>query len=388
MENETVATTTAAQAEQVTPENLSGSLVDFLLNDNQQQIPKEQAPPLIEKEENEVIEPKEWLTREFGTDDIAALKSEREELKTLREKGKPFEFKNDDSRKAFEYLQENKIDDLYEILSNRKKIEKLSSADLNTNKDLATELVKFGIKNDNPTLNDDEVEFLFNEKYSFPSKPVKNDFDDDDEHEAKVNVWKDTVANLEKKMVIEAKMAQPKISQLKTELVFPEIKNGSTQQNKQSQEDLNAFNELKTSFLQSAEQTKGTFKGLELQVKDKDVNYTVGYTPSIEESTFIESKLNEFAESGLDANALLADRWVNADGKSLNVNQMRKDLLRIYGDDKIDQKIASDSGNKRLEAYLKEKKQINFSDTNTTGQFSPDGKKTAQEALTDAILAI
>jgi len=98
--------------------------------------------------------------------------------------------------------------------------------------------------------------------------------------------------------------------------------------------------------------------------------------------------MNEFAKSGLDANALLADRWVNEDGKTLNVERMVKDLSLIYSNEKLSQKLVTDAANKRLELYLKEKKNINLNETVTNGQFNPDNKKTQQEALTEAILAI
>lgn len=359
-----------------------------IVNNGQQQQPnapaqeqQQQNTQAPTKDEDEIIEPKEWLKRELDTDDIAVLKAEREELKSLRTKAnesKPFEFKNEDSKKVFEYVTENKLDELFDILSSRKKIEKLSSADLNANKDLATELVKFGIKNDNPSLNDDEVDFIFSEKYTKPTKPVRDYLDDDADYENKVKVWQQQVDNIEKRMVIEAKMAQPKIAQLKSELVFPEIKKGNNQ-NQPTQEDLAALNELKTSFLQSAEQTLNGFNGFSIPVKDKDVDYTVGYAPSQEEKTLINSKLKEFAESGLDANALLADRWVNEDGKSLNVNQMVKDLSRIYGGEKIDQKLVTDSANKRIEAYLKEKKQIDVNGNSNRGSFVPNDKTQSEK---------
>lgn len=239
-------------------------------------------------------------------------------------------------------------------------------------------MVKFGIKNDNPSLNDDEVDFIFSEKYTKPTKPVRDYLDDDADYENKVKVWQQQVDNIEKRMVIEAKMAQPKIAQLKSELVFPEIKKGNNQ-NQPTQEDLAALNELKTSFLQSAEQTLNGFNGFSIPVKDKDVDYTVGYAPSQEEKTLINSKLKEFAESGLDANALLADRWVNEDGKSLNVNQMVKDLSRIYGGEKIDQKLVTDSANKRIEAYLKEKKQIDVNGNSNRGSFVPNDKTQSEK---------
>jgi hypothetical protein len=181
-------------------------------------------------------------------------------------------------------------------------------------------------------------------------------------------------------------MQQPKLAQLKSEIVLPDIK--KEMQETLSQEDLEAFKKLQNSFLQDAKNSVEGFKGFDVNVKDKDVDYVVSYAPSTEEKTLVSEKLNKFAESGFDANALLADRWVNKDGKTLNVEQMVKDLSLIYTNEKQSQKLVADAANKRLELYLKEKKNINLNETVSNGQFNPDGKKTQQEALTEAILAI
>lgn len=349
--------------------------------------PKEDAQPSTQPPVEEIIVPTDWLKKEFDIEDPAILKSEREELKTLREKVKEpknFEFKNDDSRKAFELLESGDFDGLLDTLSNRKKIDKLSTADLNTNKDLVEDLVKFGIKNDNKDakLSDEDVEFIFNEKYSKPAKPVRDELDEDADYEAKVKTWQQQVDNIDRRMAIEAKMAQPKIAQLKSELVFPDIKREGNQQQQLSQEDLNAMKENADEFSKFADTVINSFNGFTVQVKDKDVDYPVSYGSSQEEKTFIATELKNFAESNFDANALLAKRWVENDGKTIKVEQMVKDLSRIYYGEKAEQKIALDSGNKRIESYLKEKKQINLRETDVQ-QPSNVGEKTMSEKLAE-----
>lgn len=336
---------------------------------------KAEQPTIEEKKENvttapttEIAVPTDWLKKEFDVEDPAILKTEREELKTLREKvkePKTFEFKNDDSRRAFELIESGDFDGLLNTLSTRKKIEKLSTADLNTNKDLVADLVKFGIKNDNKdaNLSEEDVDFIFNEKYAKPPKPVRDELDEDADYEAKVKSWQQQVDNIDRKMAIEAKMAQPKIAQLKSELVFPEIKKETNQQQQPSQEDLEGIKKNAEFFLKNAEDFSKEFAGFNVPVKDKDVDYSVSYSVSPEEKQTVMEKLKNFAESGFDANSLLADRWVTEDGKSIKTEQMIKDLSRLFAGEKIDQKIALDSANKRIESYLKEKKQINLKET-------------------------
>lgn len=394
MENQEAATTATAQAEQVTPETTNGSLIDFILSDGQSQVVKQQEQQAAATEqaqsnaEEKTFDHKEWLKQEFDVEDAAILKQEREELKAFREKTKQEEFKNEDSKKVYEYLREGKEDEVYEYFGKKKQIEKLSKADVTADKNVAAELVKFGIKNENKeaNLSEEEINFLFNQRYAMPKEPNEDDYTDVDVFEKDMLSWKEQVQTIEKRIMIEAKMQQPKLSQLNQEIVLPDIKRD--QQNALSQEDLDALKQMQESFVQTAKTSIDGFKGFDVNVKDKDVDYNVSYVPSAEEKTLVNEKLNEFAKSGFDANALLADRWVNEDGKTLNVERMVKDLSLIYSNEKLSQKLVTDAANKRLELYLKEKKNINLNETVTNGQFNPDNKKTQQEALTEAILAI
>lgn len=332
-------------------------------------------------EQTEILDPNVYLKNKWGWETEEAADTE---IKSLREKAsKVFEYKNEESKKVAEYINENKLDELYTFLDNKKKVEKLSTADLTANKELAADLVKFGIQNDSPTLTADEVEFLFNEKYGIPQKPVEDELDDN--YADTLKQWEEKVNNIQKRLVIEAKMNQPKLAQLKSELILPEIQR-ENQQQKPTQEDLDAFNKLKESLLQSVDSTVNGFTGFTAQVKDKDVDYPVNYTPSQEEKSLVSSKLKEFAEAGLDANAVFADRWMNKD-KTLNVAQMTEDLSRIYMGKNADTKLANDAANKRLETYLREKKQINVNENNQNGNLHLEAR-TEQEKMIEALLAI
>jgi len=186
--------------------------------------------------------------------------------------------------------------------------------------------------------------------------------------------------------IIEAQLIKPDLEKIKSELVLPDIKREADAP-KQTQEDLDAFTKAKDAFLQSAEPAINGFKGFEVQVKDKDVDYTVSYAPSQEEKTLISGMVKTFAESGLDANAIFAERWLSEDGKNINVNQLVKDLSRVFGDDKITQKMVTDSGNKRIEAYLKDKKQIDVTQQSINGNFNPSNDKNELDKVRDMAFA-
>ncbi len=356
-------------------------------NGEQQVVVTEEAQKVVPSTEKieDTFDTKEWLKKEFDTDDVAVLKAEREELKTLREKSKDKEFANEDSRKFYDYIKEGKEEELYKFISDKKKVDKLLTADI-SDKNIASEIVKFGLQKENPTLSEDEVEFLFNEKYSVTSKPTQGDLEDDTEYQERLDAWEVQAKTIEKRLIIEAKVNQPKMAQFKTDLVLPNIERES-QETKLSQEDLDAIKKNQDNFLESAERTIKEFNGFSLQVKDKDVDYTVSYSPSQEERTFVNSKIKDFAESGFNANAILADRWVSEDGKSVNIDTMVKDLSRIYGDDKISQKLVVDAANKRLETYLKDKKQISVNGQQEQGTFSPTNNQSEMDKVREEAFA-
>lgn len=325
-------------------------------------------------EDEEILDPKDWLKREFDVEDIEVLKNERAEYKKLKEtKPETFNWASEEAKKFASYINENKEDDLYEVLHQRATIKRLSKAEIADRK-TAEDLVKFGMKQETPSLSQEDIDFLFNEKYGIPSKPVQTDFEDETEYNAKVASWQQQVDTINKRLTIEAKMNQPKFSQLLGELKLPEINKGETAP---SPEELEKIKQLQTAFIEKANASVNSFKGFTAQVKDKDVDYAVSYTPSKEEKDVVSGIIQKFALENFDTNAIFADRWVNADG-SINEIQMTEDLSRIFMGKNADAKLASEAANQRMELFLKEKKNINVHGSVNGSGVLPEGKSRSE----------
>lgn len=299
--------------------------------------------------EEEAVDTNTWLKNKWGFENEEAADTE---IKILREKAsKGYEYKNDESRKLAEYINEGKIDDLYNFLDVQKKVDKLSKADL-TDKNVATELVKFGIQKDNPTLNADEVDFLFNEKYSLPSKPIQGD-DLDDEYSQKVEAWKTQVSNIEKRLVIEAKMNQPKLAQLKTELVLPDIKKVEVPNpNTPTQEELDKVEGVRKSYLSKLESDYKNFKGYDIKYKDEEVEIPVSFAIPEDEKIALKKELENF-----DVDGFVLSRWFNQDG-SPNIMQMMDDVTLLRNKEKAFQKIANEVGAQMKLHYMGKKSNV------------------------------
>ncbi len=392
MENQETVVATSTENGQQQTEQQPNVLADHFWNETPiqqtqnsnegQENKKEEAqtPPLQNESNEEIVDTKDWLKRELDVEDISIVKGWKEELKTLKEKEATSELKfaNDESKKWFELLKEGKLDDVYEIVSKQKNIDRILSLEVNENS--AADIVKFGMKNKYKDLSDAQIDYKFNKQFGLPKEPTFNeDVETEQEFKGRHEAWKDSVRDIKMDLEIEAKTLRPDIEKLKAELVLPEIPNQNQNSQKPlTQEDLAAIQKANDDFLESTKTFLKDFAGFKIPVKENDFSYEINYIPSQEQKQDLQGKFDSFVKANYDANELFADRWLNQDGKTINIEQVAKDLQRLYYSDAMDSKIATDSANKRLEAYLKEKKNV---DVTKVPQGSPSIEKSHSEKL-------
>jgi hypothetical protein len=350
----------------------SGSNEQFQPQQQQQEQQQEEA-------DEEIYDANEYLKQKLGFDDWDTAASEIEQLKKSKDSSS-LNFENEESRKYYEYAKEQKEDDLLAFLQEKKKIEKLANADIK-DANTAAEIIKLSMYQKNKELEQDEIEFLFKEKFNIPEKPEQNYDELDSEYEQRVSKWESKVNEIEKRLVIEAKLAKPELEKIKSQLVLPEI---SPKQSTFTQEEIEAQKKYINDFFVSANEVVNSFDGFSATVKDEGVDFNVAYTPSQEERQIVTEQLREFAENNLDANVIFAQRWVNDDG-TLNTKQMTKDLFLLQNEGKIAQKYVNDAANKRLAMHLKKQSNINFSGTG--GTFAPDSQQSEMDKLAAVMFA-
>lgn len=301
-----------------------------------------------------------YVKNAFGFDNEEVAKKE---IETLKQKAaKSFDL-DENSKVVYDYLAEGKEDDLYSFLSNKKKIEKLINADL-TDENVAAELVKYGISSKNKTLTEDEVEFLFNKKFSLPKEPVQTDAELDDEFEARKAEWKFNVANIKKELVIEAKLAQPELVKLKTELVLPKINNGA-EATQQSQEDLQKLEESRNRFIQSVESDFKKFNGFEVRYKDEEVEIPVTFGYDDERKSALKEEVKNF-----DVDAFITKRWFSETDGAPNVTQIMEDISLLRDKEAILQKVANEVGAQMKKHYRKIKANVSVTSSGNTASLN------------------
>lgn len=337
-------------------------------------LPEQTASTSTEQEEEEVLDSGEWLKREFNWESVDAAKQELEELRKLRESKnsgvEEVEFENEESLNLFRLFKEGKQDEVYNYLETRRKLDNLIGSDLN--RDSAAEIIKMNMQKSYPDLTRDEVEFKFNREFGLPSKPVQQDIETDDEYQNRLNAWETQVKNIETELMIEAKLVKPELQKYRNELVFPEIDNGQTSY-EPTQEELEAQKKFVDYFKQSANSALSSFDGFSVSVKDEEVDIPLSYAISPEEKGIVAQQIERFADSGFDANVILADRWLNEDG-NINTNQIVKDLSLLLSEGKMSQKFVNEAASKRLAEHIRRTSNISLNSRTPQNTFSPENK--------------
>ena len=332
-----------------------------------------------ESSDEEIYDANEYLRQQLGFEDWDSAKSEIEKLRTSPK----LDFENETSRKFYEYAKEQKEDELFRFLDEKRKIDRLANAeikDVNT----AADIVKMSMYQKNKELDQSEIDFLFNEKFQKPAKPEQGFDEVDSEYETRVSAWESRINEIDKRLIIEAKLAKPDIERLRSDIVLPDLY--PTQSEDVSPEVLEAQQRYMDNVYSSITESINSFDGFSATVKDEGVDFNVAYVPSFEEKQTVEKQLKEFADNNLDANMIFAERWVNSDN-SINVKQMTKDLFLLQNEGKITQKYINEAANKRLALHLKKQSNIDLSGTNSGGTFNPNNQQSEMDKLAAIMFA-
>lgn len=307
------------------------------------------------------FDPNQFLKERFG---FESVEEAEQEFKKLKEKPAEtnFEFKDDVSKTLFDAIKEGKVDDVYDILNQQKKLEKLTSSEITP--DLAVEIIKTDIKNKYKDLTQDEVDLLFYDQYFVPLKPEQGYDETDEDYAAKLKTWQSQVDYAEKKMMISAKVIRPELEKLKSELKLPDFTSFEQQDEAESQEEFEAMQRARQTYERTLESDYNTFKGFDLVVKDEEVEIPISFNVSDEERIALKTQLSDF-----DVEDKFGNRWFYEDGRP-NVKQTMQDIYVLENLDKILRKTANEAYAQAKLAYIKNSANV------TLNKQSPQGAPT------------
>ncbi len=343
---------------EVAPNENAAPVVNEIKPDNTLEIQTGDIKHTVE--EKKEFDPNAFVKETFGYDNVETAKQEFEKLKQPKEEPK-FKFANETSEKIFNSLKEGREADIYSYLKTK---QELSNLDKLSPKDT----VKLDIQYKNPELTANEVEFLLNEKYNIPEKPMQDDVETDEEYAKKVASWEKAVARAETKISIDSKLAKKDLQKLNTELVLPEIKSSNVDEAALKEQQSKA----RINYEQALESDYKKFDGFSVSYKDKDVEIPISYTIPEDEKVATKNDLKE-----MDVDDFLGNRWFDKEGKP-NIQKQMSDKYILNNFDKIIQKVAQDAGAKVKEHYVRTQKNITVGQPAQTGDPNVDSRTPLQ----------
>jgi hypothetical protein len=308
--------------------------------------------------ETQSFDPDSFIKERFGFDTVDEAEQEFMRLIEEREQKPQFDFSNDISRTLFDAIREGKTDDVYNILSEQKRLEKLTTAEVTP--DLAYDIIKTNIQNKYQDLTPEEVDLLFYESYSFPPRPEQGYEETDEDYKEKVQNWQSQVDFIEKRMIIDAKVIRPELNKLKSDLELPDIY-GLKEYESELQFENEVLEYARSNYETALDSQFNSFGGFNVSVKDEEVEIPISFNVSDEERLVLKQELSDF-----DGEAYLENRWFNEEGKP-NVKQIMADKYVLENLPRILQKVANEAASQRLLAHLKKTGNI------TLNQQTPQG---------------
>ena len=318
----------------------------------------DQTESQTQQPEQSTFDPNSFIKERFGFDTVDEAEQEFMRLIEEREQAPSFDFSDDISRTLFDAIREGKTDDVYNILAEQKRLEKLTTAEVTP--DLAFDIIKTNIQNKYQDLTPEEVDLLFYESYNFPPKPEQGYEETDEEYKEKLQNWESQVNFIEKRMVIDAKVIRPELNKLKSDLQLPDIY-GLGEYEARLQEESEVLSQARTSYERALDSQFNSFSGFNVSVKVEEVERPITFNVADEERLALKQELSDF-----DGEAYLENRWFNEAGEP-NVKQIMADKYVLENLPRILQKVANEAASQRLLAHLKKTGNI------TLNQQTPQG---------------
>ena len=315
-----------------------------------------------QQNETSTFNPDSFIKERFGFDTVDEAEQEFLRLIEEREQAPSFDFSDDVSKTLFDAIREGKTDDVYQILNEQKRIDKLTNSELTT--EIAAEIVITNIQNKFKDLSADEVDLLFYDQFFVPLKPEQGFDETDEDYAEKLRSWQAQADYTEKRLMIEAKVLRPEIAKLKSEIKLPDIYNEAGRE-AQYQEEFEYLQQARSVYERTLDSEFQSFNGFNVSVKDDEVEIPISFNVGEDERFALKQELSDF-----DGEAYLENRWFNEEGKP-NVRQIMADKYVLENLPRILQKVANEAASQRLLAHLKKSNNINLNQTPTPQGTAP-----------------
>jgi hypothetical protein len=343
----------AQPAQQIQP-------VEVAPTNTEAQVPVEtQGETVSEPAVSPSFDPNQFVRERFGFESVEEAEEQFKRVKDFKEP--EFNFENDISKTLFDAIKEGKTDEVYDILNQQKRLEKLTTADVDAN--LAVDIIKTNLANKYKELNSEEIDLLFYEQYYTPQKPEQGYDESDEDYSQKLKTWQSQVDYAERKMIIDAKVYRTDLAKLKADIKLPDISR-EAENEAVYQEEFEMQQRARSIYEQTLDSQFQSFNGFNVLVKDAEVEIPITFNVGDDEKLSIKNDLSDF-----DSDSYFGGRWFNDDGTP-KVQQIMADVYLLENREKIFSKIANEAASQRYLAHIKNTGNINVN------QQTPQGKPT------------
>jgi hypothetical protein len=322
-------------------------------------------PDATKNEENKPFDVKAFVKETYGWDDPDIGKSELAELRELR--NKPLKFDNEESERIYNHIKSGNKAEIKKYLDRE---ERLSSLDALK----PDEIIKMHIQEANPHYTPEDIQDVFEDKYSLPEKPDSGGDETDPVYLANLDKWQKQVDKINRSIGRDSFSAKEALAKLKTELVLPDIQKGDSDAAARAQGIAQQQAAMRSSYEEAFNKDFGAFNGFNVEAISGEAKLPISYGISPEEDTALKSKMFDF-----DLTDYFDKRWFK-DGKP-NIPLMKQDLYELENRDKIHQKIANEAASKAVDNHLKIRGNIQVEQpgSNPGDAFTADAKDAARQ---------
>ena len=212
-----------------------------------------------------------------------------------------------------------------------------------------------------------------------PKKPVQGVNEDVEDFNERLTEYNTRVAKVNRAIERDAVAAKQDLAKRITELVPPEIPKREEQQGP-TQEVLEARKAFIEEFVKGIPKALEGITGFNTIFKDEDVEIPISYGITAEDMKPYKEQLEALANANLDTNTLFTKRWVNKDG-TVNASKAAADLYVLDNFDKILLKVATETGNQRMKAKLKQASNVNVGGETKVVDMGKPEKDSQKEAI-------
>lgn len=324
--------------------------------------------------EEDIVDELEYLEKQTGFkswDDIKNLKSQYEELQQKAQTPAEIKFANDESKRLFDAWTAGKEDEVLNFFDNKRKLSK--AADMP-----AADAIKLHLQQTNPHYKPEDVEDIFDERYSVPRKPVQQMGEEDESFEDRMTEYTTRVAKVQRAIERDSVTAKQELAKRITELVPPEIPQPKPEQQVADPKVLENLENVRKGFIQKMESEYGSFDGFNTKVKDESVELPINFKIDEKDDAEIKQIMQKAVFDKLDVNDYFTERWFAKDQSGAlipNIQKMKADFYLLEKTEKLLQGIANKGATERRLHLMKANSNINVSGKTAVQSATPPPKE-------------